>query len=368
MNLLRIPPATAATHLVSLSAVVLDTETTALDVRKARILEVGAVALVNGVVDEGRKFSEYVGVSEGISPESTAVHGITAKAIAGKDAFAEVYSRFRKFAGNHVILGYSLDFDLTMLRKEHGRAGLSWKPPRALDVKQLVRLSRLPLPNDALETVASWFKIEVKNRHTAYGDAVLTAKIYLALLPILRERGIRTLGEAMTACRKLEGGTAVPGKQFDSIYDGVSAASAMSVLARADSYPYRHRIADVMASPPISVSSRAGLRTALNMLAEKRVSSLFVQPPDNGPHGIITERDVLRAIARDGEKAFAMPLSTYASFPLLTLRDTDFIYVAIGRMRQHKVRHLGVVDGENNLVGALSQRDLLKARATRRSH
>lgn len=363
MILLQIPAATAATPLVSLSAVVLDTETTSLDVRKARILEIGAVALTHGVVEEERRFSEYVGVDEVISPESTAVHGITKETIAGKESFAEVYGRFRRFAAGHVVLGYSFDFDLTMLRKEHERAGLSWKPPRALDVKQLIRLARLPLPNDSLETVASWFSIEVKDRHTAFGDAVLTARIYLALLPILRERGIRTLGEAMAACRKLDGDAAVPGKQLDSIHEGVSPASSMSVLARADSYPYRHRVADVMASPPLTISSRADLRTALKMLAEKRVSSLFVEPSDGGPHGIITERDVLRAIARDGEKALAKPLLTNASFPLLTLKASDFIYVAIGRMRQHKVRHLGVVNEENNLVGALSQRDLLKARA-----
>ena len=86
---------------------------------------------------------------------------------------------------------------------EHERAGLAWKAPRFLDVRDLARLLRPDLPDFSLETLAAWLGIAVVERHRALPDARLAAEVFLALLPRLRGNSIRTLAEAEDACRKL---------------------------------------------------------------------------------------------------------------------------------------------------------------------
>lgn len=358
MTLLTVPASGAATPLLSLTAVSFDTEATSLDVKSSRVLEFGAVALVNGSLSDKHRFSSYVDGGVDIPADSIRIHGITPDKVQGAPRFAEANKAFRAFAGNHLLLGYSIDFDLMLLKEEHARAGLAWKPPAALDVRTLLRFLRPTLPDYALETVANWRGITVENRHQALGDAVLTAQVFLALVPLLRERNIRTLGEAMAACRMIEeqGESGMALEATGRLQTGA--------MARADSFPYRHRMDAVMAVPPQKIPPAAPLAEAMNTMVERRISSLFVEPREGrSDWGILTERDVMRAITLQREKAFTQPVSGFASWPLKTVRERDFLYVAIGMMRRLKVRHLGVVDEEGKLVGAVSQRDLLRMRA-----
>ena len=102
------PAATAATPLGSVTAIALDTETTSLDVRHARILEIGAIAIVKGSVWFPKlNFASLVNPVEAIPPESVAIHGITNDHVKAADQFADVYRQYRDFAGAHVILGYA---------------------------------------------------------------------------------------------------------------------------------------------------------------------------------------------------------------------------------------------------------------------
>ena len=89
----------------------------------------------------------------------------------------------------------------------------------------------------------------------------------------------------------------------------------------------------------------------------EHVSSLFVLPrgaaataaPRPEETGIITERDVLRAIAERGADALAMPAEAATSWPLAAVAADAFVYRAIGRMSRLKVRHLGVTDARARL-------------------
>jgi CBS domain-containing protein len=350
--------ATAGTPLRSLTAVAFDTETTSLDVRRGRVLEIGAVGIVSGKLAPDLHFTSLVNPHEAIPPESTAIHGITDADVTAAGSFTEVYKRYRNFAGAHVVLGYALNFDFAMLQREHERAGLSWSPPQFLDVRELVRWLQPDLPNDALETVANWLGIAVVDRHRALPDARLTAEVFLALLPRLRERSIRTMAEAAGLCRKLAGSR--PRSGAAGWHDAVSPAAA----AVRDSYPYRHRAKDVMSAPPIFGTPSMSIRDALALLVSSKVSSLFLARDHPGSsHGIVTERDILRAIDRNGAAAFEKPMESIATFPLECVSETDFLYVAFGRMRRKRYRHMGVVGAGGDLVGAITQRDLLRLQA-----
>lgn len=355
----RYPVATAGTPLRCLTAVALDTETTSLDVRRGRIIEIGAIGVANGKLAPDLQFSSLVNPHEAIPPESTAIHGITDEAVKSADGFPDVYRRYRDFAGAHLVLGYALSFDFGMLRREHERAGLAWNPPQFIDVRSLVRSLQPELPNDSLETVASWLGIAVADRHRALPDARLTAEVFLMLLPRLRDRSIRTMAEAVGTCRKLAASRPDSGA---AEWHDVAPPTAATV--RADSYPFRHRAKDVMSTPPQFATPSMSVREALALLASRKVSSLFVARDRAGaPHGIVTERDILRAIDRNGVEAFAKPVRSIATFPLECVSEADFLYVAFGRMRRKGYRHMGVAGPDGDLVGAITQRDLLRMQA-----
>jgi DNA polymerase-3 subunit epsilon/CBS domain-containing protein len=342
-----------------LTAIALDTETTSLDVRQACILEIGAIVIVKGRLVPELHFTSLVNPHAVIPPESVAVHGITGDAVKSADSFMRVYRRYREFAGAHVILGYALGFDLAILQREHERAGLAWKAPRFLDVRDLAQLLKPDLPDFSLETLAAWLGIAVGERHRALPDARLAAEVFRALLPQLRERSIRTLAEAEDACRRF---TASQGRA--GTHGWHEPPRQHSAPFHVESYPYRHRARDVMSKPPQFAAAKMTIRQALALLADRKVSSLFVASNKSGtPHGIVTERDILRAIDRDGAKAFAKPVAGIATFPLECVSEVDFLYVAFGRMRRKKYRHMGVVNLDGELVGAITQRDLLRLQA-----
>jgi DNA polymerase-3 subunit epsilon/CBS domain-containing protein len=352
----------ASIPLLSLTAVAFDSETTGLDTTRARMIQLGAVRIVHGEVDPAQSFQQLVKPGIPIPAESRAIHGISDEDVAGAAEFAEVVKAFDAWRGDAVLIGYASGFDLAMLKRERELAGLEWTAPRCLDVRFLVNLLAPNLPDFSLDAIASWAGVEIHDRHSALGDAIATAEIFVALIPRLREAGIRTLAEVERACERFSE-TRTREAQIGWI-DVHEARRTRSVLARIDSFPYRHRLRDLMNSPPLCIDAGISLRDALEQMIDAEVSSLYVEPLDaDGPMGIITERDLLRQFRRHGDEAFGKPVRSVAVFPLESLPEDAFVYRAIARMKRLNVRHLGVHDSTGRIVGALSARDLLRQRA-----
>ncbi|MGE0034123.1 MAG: DUF294 nucleotidyltransferase-like domain-containing protein [Xanthobacteraceae bacterium] len=356
------------TPLIALDAAVIDTETTGLDPAKARIVEIAAVRLVAGRLAPEQTFRRLVQPGVPIPPSASAVHQIDDAMVADAPAFAEVWPEVTAFLGDTVLIGHSLGFDLAAFKQECARAGLAFHAPRSLDTQLLAQVAAPNLAGYTIEQLANWLGVTVAGRHSALGDAMTTALIFVALVPKLRERGIRTLGEAMQACRAL---TDVLDRQHQAGWVEAAAFEASAErMFRVDSYPYRHRVRDVMRSPPRYVVPSATVAEALARLMEERISSLYViatgeeaGAPSTADTGIITERDLLRAVARQGSAALSLPVEQFMSRPLAVVPADAFVYRAIGRMSRLHVRHLGAVDERGRVVGALSARDLLRLRA-----
>lgn len=136
-----------------------------------------------------------------------------------------------------------------------------------------------------------------------------------------------------------------------------------SSLERIDSFPYRHKVAEVMSAPVVCIPPQATLIEAARMMAEKGISSIMVTGPDGSVVGIVTERDVLRAVAQTGSIGMHQTLSAVMSSPVATVREEALVFVALGRMDRLKIRHLAVVDRQGRPVGMVSARSLLKLRA-----
>jgi DNA polymerase-3 subunit epsilon/CBS domain-containing protein len=353
-----------AIPLLAVDAISIDLETTGLDTKSARIVQVGAVPLSRSRVDRGASLSFLVNPGEPIPEMSTAVHGIRDSDVEQAVSPAEAVRRVLEFAGPRLWIGHSIGFDLAIIRAEMARSGDTFVRPATLDTRMLGEIANPSLPDFSLETLCGWLGMEAANRHDALGDAELTADLFLKLVPYLRARNIRTLAEAESACRRMtEAMDGHHGAGWEAPVADVQRLDAEQMLARIDSYPYRHRIRQTMSPEPKMIDPDATILDAAQAMTAARISSLFLADDGVG-YGIVTERDVMRAIAAGGAAALQDKVGSITARPLVTVPADAFVYRAVGRMDRLKVRHLGVVDETGNLVGALSARDLLRLRAS----
>ncbi|MGF1631242.1 MAG: DUF294 nucleotidyltransferase-like domain-containing protein [Kiloniellaceae bacterium] len=353
--------------LTAIPAVALDTETTGLDVKADRVVEIAALRLQGGAEAEAERYVSLVNPGLPIPASSSAIHGITDDEVAAAEDFPAVMAALAPWVGKSVVIGYSLGFDLAVLRAEHQRHGIAWTPPRSIDVRHLVQLVAPDLPSQSLELAAKWLGVEPGERHRALGDAETAGRIFRALLPRLREKGIVTLAQAERVCRNLTTRLEEEAQAgwHDGVHDSRMAPESVAAYARVDSFPYRHRVADVMRLPAVTLAGSLTLREALAAMMDKGISSVFVDPPAaGGDYGILTERDILRAVNAEAEAALDAPVARFAKGPLVTVESDEFVYRAIAGMAHRGFRHLGVRDAEGALVGALSARDLLRQRAS----
>jgi DNA polymerase-3 subunit epsilon/CBS domain-containing protein len=357
------------TPLIALDAFVIDTETTGLDPARARIVEIGAVPLRKGKLDQSASLRRLINPGEPIPPEATRIHAIDDSMVASAPDFAAVWQDISAAISGEILIGHTFGFDLAVLKRECQRAGLPWISPRTLDTRLLALVAEPHLGGYTLEHLANWLGVAIENRHSALADAGTTGKIFLALLPKLREGNIRTLAEAEQACLTLTGALEDQHRAgWEEVVKGPQGREE-GTFARIDPYPYRHRIADVMSAPPKTVAADVTLADALQRMAREKISSLLVAPPGSSTKSrandtaIITERDVLRALAEHGPVALTRAVAQFASRPLITVPAAAFVYLALARMSRLRLRHLGVEDESGEIVGVVTTRDLLRLRA-----
>lgn len=361
----------SASHLSAIDAVALDTETTGLDPRKSRIVEVGAVRIKGGAPAPQDNFRRLVQPGVPIPVEVVKIHGFDDRAVANAPLFAEVWPDLSTYLDRYILVGHTLGYDIAILSHECRRIGITFHAQAALDVRILAEVMEPGLAGYSLEHLASWLSTPISNRHSALGDATAAAEIFCALVPRLRARGIRTVGEALHACESLPGDLArtrsAPWSAAPDKTSSVPATSSKAASDRVDVYFYRCQISDLMTAPPRWVVGALPVSTALEVVAREKISSLFVadgpEPLRAAECGIVTERDVLRAISTHGIPGLSLPVSSIATRPLKTINTNDFAYQAMARMNRLSIRHLGVIDEAGDLVGALSARDLMRLRA-----
>lgn len=130
-----------------------------------------------------------------------------------------------------------------------------------------------------------------------------------------------------------------------------------------DSYPYRHRLSEVMACPPVTADGAIALSEACGRMAETGASSVLVLADDGTLAGIVTETDVVARIARQGAAVLTRPLSEMMTSPAPSLEGDCFLYMALARMERLGIRHMAVTDPAGRPVGVITPRHLLKMRS-----
>lgn len=185
--------------LDGLTYVVFDTETTGLDPSGGdRIVQIAGVRIVNGRVLGGEVFDSLVQPGRPIPAASTQVHGITDAMVADAPPLGPVLARFHAFAADAVLVAHNAAFDMAFLRRDEGQAGVAFDQP-VLDTVLLSAFLQPDSRDHTLDGLCQRYGVPLDPdvRHTAIGDATATARVFLAMLPLLARRDVRTLGHAI---------------------------------------------------------------------------------------------------------------------------------------------------------------------------
>lgn len=188
--------------LTELTYTVFDTETTGLNPSQGdEIIQIGATRIVNGKLLRQESFEQLVDPRRPLTPESIPIHGITPDMLVNKPTIDRVLPAFHAFTEETVLIAHNAAFDMRFLQLKEEATGLKFDQP----VLDTLLLSAVVHPNQEshrLEAIAERLNLKIIGRHTALGDALVTAEVFLKLIPLLAEMGIHTLREAREASEK----------------------------------------------------------------------------------------------------------------------------------------------------------------------
>lgn len=172
--------------------VVFDIETTGFSPEKNRIIEIGAVKVVDGVITD--RFSAFVNPDVPIPFEIEQLTGINDNMVLPAPKIGVVLPQFLDFAKHCVLVAHNASFDISFIAHNAEQLGLDFDPT-VLDTVALARHLLPSLNRFKLDTVAKALGISLENHHRAVDDAGATAEIFVKFVGMLRERGVETLNQ-----------------------------------------------------------------------------------------------------------------------------------------------------------------------------
>jgi DNA polymerase-3 subunit epsilon len=180
--------------------VVLDSETTGLNPRTDRIVTIGAIAVEGGeiVIEDG--YAALLRVVENTS--AVTVHGITKDESRGGIEEPDALEQFLNYVRDGVIVGHHIGHDVATFDAAYERHWGTRLLNRSLDTMDLTLhlehdgafAGRPPIRQYTLDALCELFGVIPHDRHTATGDAFMTAQVFLRMLKLAHRHGRLTLG------------------------------------------------------------------------------------------------------------------------------------------------------------------------------
>lgn len=188
--------------LTELAYSVFDTETTGLEPSNGdEIIQIGAVRAINGRLLRQEVIDQLIDPRIPLKPEGIPIHGITEDMVRGQPTIDVVLPVFHEFCLDTVLVAHNAAFDMRFLQLKEAKTKLRFDQP----VLDTLLLSSVIHPNQEthkLEAIAQRLGINVIGRHTALGDAFVTGEVFIKMIPILAEKGIVTLRQALEASER----------------------------------------------------------------------------------------------------------------------------------------------------------------------
>ncbi|MEO1702927.1 MAG: DNA polymerase III subunit epsilon [Pseudomonadota bacterium] len=164
--------------------IIFDTETTGLDNREDRIIEIGAVEMENRFIT-GRNFHVFINPQgRQVHPDALNVHGISNEMLEDKPTFAQIIDEWFTFVGDAKLIAHNANFDVGFFNAEFERVGFpKIDPDRVIDSLALAR-RRHPMGPNSLDALCKRYGVDNSRRdkHGALLDSELLADVYIELV------------------------------------------------------------------------------------------------------------------------------------------------------------------------------------------
>ncbi len=172
--------------------VALDTETTGLNKKEDRILSIGAVSIINKTIEVKNTLELYL-EQDIFKRESVEIHGLMKHGNETKVCELDAIKLFLEYIGNSVLIAHHANFDRSIINQMLQRHGLGKLKNKFIDTATLYSRSLHIIYQDnikpySLDYLSSELNVPTVDRHTATGDALITALVFLKILARLDKR------------------------------------------------------------------------------------------------------------------------------------------------------------------------------------
>jgi DNA polymerase-3 subunit epsilon len=175
--------------------VVLDLETSGLNMRRDQVLSIGAVVIENGAIDLSRQFECTLQREGHRASASTLIHGIAPSEIANGVEPVEALLNFMEFVGDSPLLAFHAEFDQRMLARALKQSQGYRLRHAIFDVAEIAPQAcpQAKQNHAGLDDWTRHFGLQVQQRHHASADALATAELALILFSKARQQGLDSL-------------------------------------------------------------------------------------------------------------------------------------------------------------------------------
>ncbi len=168
--------------------VVFDTETTGLNTKTDKILSIGAVAVCNNTIDTDDSIELYLS-QKVFNSETVKIHGLLKHGNKQKTDEKTAVNQFVSYLRNDIIIAHHAAFDLTMINQVRKKQGLPKLKNKIIDTGILYKkLIGTQNKHYSLDYLCKKFNIHKHDRHTASGDAYITALLFIKILSKLKNK------------------------------------------------------------------------------------------------------------------------------------------------------------------------------------
>lgn len=187
---------------------VLDTETTGLNVNEGhKIVSVGGIKIKSYQLLEDQILDELINPERDIPFASRNIHYISDDQVKDKPNIYQLEKKISNFLENTILVGHNVDFDIGFIKKNAAKTSLAVTVKKIPSIDTILLAAGLypSLESYELSFLCDHFRIKTFDqiRHSALGDAIITARLFLFLLDTAKNRNnVHSIGELINLCKQ----------------------------------------------------------------------------------------------------------------------------------------------------------------------